>query len=72
MAAIRRLDAEARRLEGQADGPSVRALFADERANSHKLGGMSVFGPEPPPPLQSRERNRFRGRGGERAARSRM
>ena len=54
MAAIRRLDAEARRLEGQADGPSVRALFADERANSHKLGGMSVFGPEPPPPLQSR------------------
>ena len=53
MAAIRRLDAEARRLEGQAYGPSVRALFADERANSHKLGGMSVFGPEPPP-LQSR------------------
>ena len=47
LAAIRRLDAEARRLERQARGPSVEALFAEERARSHELGGMSVFGPEP-------------------------
>ena len=49
LAAIRRLDAEARRLERQARGPSVEALFAEERARSHAYGGMSVFGPEPAP-----------------------
>ncbi len=49
LAAIRRLDAEARRLERQARGPSVEALIAEERARSHEYGGMSVFGPEPPP-----------------------
>ncbi len=49
LAAIRRLDAEARRLEAEARGPSVEALFADERARSHEFGGMSVFGPEPAP-----------------------
>ncbi|HKN29695.1 MAG TPA: DUF763 domain-containing protein [Roseiarcus sp.] len=54
LAAIRRLDAEARRLEAevreaQARGPSVAALFAEERARSHAFGGMSVFGPEPAP-----------------------
>ena len=49
LAAIRRLDDEARRLEAQAGGPSVAALFAEERALSHGYGGRSVFGPEPPP-----------------------
>ncbi len=49
LAAIRRLDAEARKLEALARGPSVEALFAEERARSHALGGMSVFGPEPEP-----------------------
>jgi hypothetical protein len=49
LAAIRRLDAEARRLEARAVGPSVEALIAEERARSHDLGGMSVFGPEPAP-----------------------
>ena len=33
----------------EARGPSVEALFAEERARSHEFGGMSVFGPEPPP-----------------------
>ena len=49
LAAIRRLDAEARRLEAHARGPSVEALFAEERERSHGWGGMSVFGPEPAP-----------------------
>lgn len=49
LAAIRRLDEQARRLEQHTDGPSVEALFADERARSHQYGGRSVFGPEPPP-----------------------
>ena len=49
LGAIRRLDAEARRLERHAEGPSVEALFAEERARSHEFSGMSVFGPEPAP-----------------------
>jgi len=54
LAAIRRLDAEARRLEAEADGPSTEALFAEERARSHDYGGRSVFGFEPPPERRSR------------------
>jgi hypothetical protein len=49
LAAIRRLDEQARRLEREARGPSVEALFAEERARSHEYGGMSVFGLEPAP-----------------------
>jgi hypothetical protein len=49
MGAIRRLDAEARRLERAATGPSVPDLIADENARSHAYGGMSVFGPAEPP-----------------------
>jgi hypothetical protein len=49
LAAIKRLDEQARRLERQASGPSVEALFADERARSHQYGGRSVFRVEPPP-----------------------
>jgi hypothetical protein len=48
LAAIKRLDEQARRLEGLASGPSVEAVFADERARSHEYGGRSVFGVEPP------------------------
>jgi hypothetical protein len=47
--AIRRLDAQARRLEGHVSGPSVEALIAEERHNSRAFGGRSVFGEEPPP-----------------------
>jgi hypothetical protein len=54
LAAIRRLDAQARRLEAEADGPSAEALFAQERARSHDYGGRSVFGFEPPPQRRSR------------------
>ena len=49
LAAIRRLDEQSRRLERHASGPSVEALFADERAHSHQYGGRSVFGDEAPP-----------------------
>jgi uncharacterized protein len=60
--AVRRLDVEARRLERAAEGPSVEAFLAQERAESSKYGGRSVFGearapgrsphpdPLPPPP----------------------
>jgi hypothetical protein len=49
LAAIKRLDEQARRLERHASRPSVEALFAEERARSHQYGGRSVFGEEPPP-----------------------
>jgi hypothetical protein len=49
LAAIKRLDEQARQLERHASGPSVEALFTDERARSHEYGGRSVFGAEPPP-----------------------
>ncbi len=49
LAAIRRLDEQARRLERHATGPSVEALFAEERARSHAYGGRSVLGQEPAP-----------------------
>jgi hypothetical protein len=44
LGALKRLDAEARRLERHATGPSVEALIADERARSPEYGGRSVFG----------------------------
>jgi hypothetical protein len=47
--AIRRLDEASRRLERTATGPSFERFVARERGNSHAYGGMSVFGPEPPP-----------------------
>jgi hypothetical protein len=49
LAAIKRLDEQARRVERHAAGPSVEALFAEERARSPDYGGRSVFGPEVPP-----------------------
>jgi hypothetical protein len=47
MGAIRRLDEQARRLEGQVGGPSFEAFMAEERRRSHDYGGRSVFGWEP-------------------------
>jgi hypothetical protein len=49
MGAIRRLDAEARRLERDATGPDLVTHVARERARSHAWGGRSVFGWERPP-----------------------
>jgi hypothetical protein len=47
LAAIQRLDVQARRLEQTATGPSFAALIGEERARSHEYGGRSVFGWEP-------------------------
>jgi len=44
LAALQRLDAEARRLERAESGPSLEAFIAGERAASPDLGGRSVFG----------------------------
>ncbi len=48
LAAIKRLDREARRLERTATGPSLPCLIAEEEADSHTFGGRSVFGWEEP------------------------
>lgn len=53
LGAIRRLDAEARRLERHASGPSVPEFIAEERARSHAYGGRTVFGEAMPPPLRN-------------------
>jgi hypothetical protein len=47
LGAIRRLDAQARRLEVHVSGPSLDAHAAQERGHSHEYGGRSVFGWEP-------------------------
>ncbi|HJU20239.1 MAG TPA: DUF763 domain-containing protein [Stellaceae bacterium] len=46
LAALRRLDEQARRLERHASGPVVRDLIAQERQRSPSYGGQSVFGSE--------------------------
>jgi hypothetical protein len=49
LAAVRRLDEQARRLEFTATGPSVAELIENEGHASHSYGGRSVFGWEPEP-----------------------
>jgi uncharacterized protein len=44
MLALKRLDNQARRLEGFAEGPPLEAFIAVERAASSALDGRSVFG----------------------------
>jgi hypothetical protein len=44
MQALKRLDAQARRLERTATGPAFEAYVAHERNSSPLLGGRSVFG----------------------------
>jgi uncharacterized protein len=46
LSAIRRLDAQARRLEKRATGPSVTEFIAQEMRESSRYGGRSVFGEE--------------------------
>ncbi len=48
LGAIRRLDAQARRIERHATGPTLAGHVAEERRQSHEYGGRSVFGWEPP------------------------
>jgi hypothetical protein len=54
LAALGRLDDQARRLERYATGPSLKDFVAAEFAQSHRLGGRSVFGWEPAPAGQRR------------------
>jgi uncharacterized protein len=49
LAAIQRLDEQARRLEAAAQGPSVGEFIKDERRTSHLYGGRTIFGWEKPP-----------------------
>ena len=49
LAALKRLDDQARLLERHASGPPVEELIAQERRFSHSYGGRSVFGWEHPP-----------------------
>ncbi|BCH22386.1 DUF763 domain-containing protein [Mesorhizobium sp. L-8-3] len=49
LSALKRLDDQSRLLERRVSGPSVEALIAEERFQSHALGGRSVFGWEEPP-----------------------
>jgi len=46
LAAIKRLDAQARLLEREAAGPPLAVLINEERRRSHSYGGRSVFGCE--------------------------
>jgi len=49
LAALKRLDDQARRLEGRAAGPAFPQVLEQEWRDSHANGGRSVFGREPPP-----------------------
>jgi len=49
LAALKRLDDQARRLEGRATGPAFLEVLEQEWQNSHANGGRSVFGWEPQP-----------------------
>lgn len=51
LSAIKRLDAEARRLETAA-GATFDEILAEEERNTYAYGGMSVFGPEKPKPAR--------------------
>ena len=59
LAALKRLDEQARQLERTADGPSFDDFVAQELDNSSFLGGRSVFGWEnPPPPMPVTKKKR--------------
>jgi hypothetical protein len=60
--ALRKLDAESRRLERAADGPSLDSFVAGEFAQSHEFGGRSVFGWEPPVPAVADDKSHGSGR----------
>ena len=49
LAALKRLDDQARLLEGYVTGPALPQVLDQDRWNSHANGGRSIFGWEPPP-----------------------
>jgi uncharacterized protein len=60
--ALRKLDAESRRLERVADGPTLDGFIADEFTRSHEFGGRSVFGWEPPASAVADDKTHSHGR----------
>lgn len=54
--ALRTLNHHARVLERAAQEPPVEEIIAEERRQSHRYGGMSVFGPARPPRKPARPR----------------
>src|SRR5580692_6286243 len=63
LAALKRLDDEARRVERRAAGPPVPEVIAEEMRLSHTYGGRSVFGWEPAPeaaPLERKPKPAFK------------
>lgn len=57
LAALERLDAQARRLETIATGPSFAAFVSEERARSAAYGGRSVLDDVPQTPARRRRRS---------------
>src|SRR5579883_45254 len=53
LGALKRLDGQARLLERSASGPTLDEHIAQERRESHRYGGRSVFGWETPPEADS-------------------
>ncbi|MEN3952626.1 DUF763 domain-containing protein [Iodidimonas sp. SYSU 1G8] len=49
LAALKRLDDQARRIDAVVGGQTLEEVIAEERLLSHGHGGRSVFGWEPPP-----------------------
>jgi hypothetical protein len=63
LAALKRLDDEARRVESGAPGPPFADIVAEERRLSHSFAGRSVFGWEPAPEARDERKPRdFRSR----------
>lgn len=60
LAALRRLDDEARRVERRAAGPPFTDIVAEENQLSHSYAGRSVFGWEPAPETLDDDRRRRR------------
>ncbi|HET6925904.1 MAG TPA: DUF763 domain-containing protein [Hyphomicrobiaceae bacterium] len=58
LAALKRLDDQARLLERQVQGPPVAEIIARERELSHAFGGRSVFGCEAAPIAQAKQATR--------------
>jgi hypothetical protein len=58
LAALQRLDEQARKLERYATGPSLSAFIAQEREASHLYGGRSVFGWESAPDAEFKRKAR--------------
>ncbi|MFL5258295.1 MAG: DUF763 domain-containing protein [Hyphomicrobiales bacterium] len=56
LAAVKRLDDQARQVERHASGPMIEQIIAEERHQSHALGGYTVFGPAEPPFAKRRTR----------------